>query len=204
MTPITNIVVALLLIVVAIQAAVLVAVLIQRRAARQREAFFRHLMEDAPMIMWTARPDATLDYLNHFCVEFSGMPLQELLGDGWLKVVHPDDLDRCLGIYVPAIEARQPFVMEYRVRRADGIYRWIMNSGIPRYEPNGSYTGYIGCSFDITDRKEAEEEIRVSHQSIQDLAGRLIGSTGAAWRPRLRVSAVARFAAAPPRPAWPS
>ena len=158
----------------AILAAAIAGLLVQRRALRKSEVFFRHLTEDAPMIMWTTRPDATLDYLNNFCVEFSGMPLQELLGDGWLKVVHPDDLDGCLRTYVPAIEARQPFVMEYRIRRADGIYRWVMDSGLPKYESDGRYTGYIGCSFDITERKEAEEEIRVSHREIQYLAGRLI------------------------------
>ena len=106
----TLIVVALLFIVVAIQAAVLVALLIERRALRQSEAFFRHLADGTPMIMWTTRPDTTLDYLNKYCIEFTGAPLQELLGDGWLKLVHPDDVNRILGIYVPAIEARRPFI----------------------------------------------------------------------------------------------
>ena len=102
------------------------------------------------------------------------MPLQELLGNGWLKVVHPDDLDRILGIYVPAIEARQPVLMEYRIRRADGIYRWVLDSGIPKYESDGHYTGYIGCSFDITERKESEEALLASQREIHHLAGRLI------------------------------
>ena len=167
-------VVALLLIVVAIQAAVLVALLIQQRALRQREAFFRHLADGAPMIMWTTRPDTTLDYLNKYCTQFTGVPLQGLLGDGWLNVVHPDDVNRILGFYVPAIEARRPLLMEYRIRRADGIYRWVLDSGIPKYESDGRYTGYIGCSFDITERKESEEALLASQREIHHLAGRLI------------------------------
>ncbi len=169
-----TVIVATLLGVLAIQAAVIAALLRQRRALRQSEAFFRHLADGAPMIMWTTRPDTTLDYLNKYCVEFTGVPLQELLGDGWLKAVHPDDVNRILDIYVPAIEARRPFLMEYRLRRADGIYRWVLDSGIPKYEPDGRYTGYIGCSFDITERKESEEALLASQREIHHLAGRLI------------------------------
>ena len=156
----------------------LLALLLRRmradRALRKSEAFFRHLADDAPMIMWTTRPDTTLDYLNKFSVEFTGMPLKDLLDEGWLNAVHPDDLDRIQRIYVPAIEARQPVLMEYRLRRADGVYRWVLDSGVPKYEKDGSYTGYVGCSFDITERKEAEEALRESHREVRHLAGRLI------------------------------
>ena len=87
------------------------------------------MADRAPVMVWTARPDTTLDYLNSTCVEFTGLPLEQLLDEGWLDVVHPDDLDRCVGIYIPAFEARTPFLMEYRMRRADGVYRWLLDYG---------------------------------------------------------------------------
>jgi PAS domain S-box-containing protein len=132
-------------------------------------------------MLWTARANATLDYFNHNCVEFSGLPIERLLDNGWLDAVHPDDVDYCVGIYVPAIEARTPFSFEYRVRRADGAYRWLLASGVPRYEPDGSFVGFIGCDVDITERRIAEDVLResraaleVSHREIQQLAGRLL------------------------------
>ncbi len=160
--------------VVALLTATIAALLVQRRALRKSEAFFRHLADDVPMIMWTARSDTTLDYLNKFCVEFTGLPLKQLSDEGWLSAVHPDDLDRIQQIYVPAVQARQRFVMEYRLRRADGVYRWVLDTGIPKHEPDGTYTGYVGCSFDITERKAAEEALHESHRDVQRLAGRLI------------------------------
>jgi PAS domain S-box-containing protein len=167
-------IVPLLLVVVAIQGGIVAALLFGRRALRQSETFFRHLADDAPIIMWTTRPDTTLDYLNKFSVEFTGMPLTELLDEGWLKAVHPDDLERIQSIYVPAVEAHRSFLLDYRVRRADGIYRWVLDSGTPKYEADGRYTGYVGCSFDITARKDAEEALRDSHREVRYLAGRLI------------------------------
>ena len=104
-----------------------------------------------------------------------------MLDEGWLDIVHPDDRDRCIATYVPAFEARTPFLLEYRARRADGVYRWLLAHGVPKYDPDGSFAGYLGCDVDITERKDAEDRIRagqaaleVSHREIQHLAGRLI------------------------------
>ncbi len=177
-----------LLIVVATQGATLVALLILRkrnaraeRALRESEERFRLIVDHAPVMMWTARPDTTLDYLNDSCVEFTGLPIEKLRDEGWLDAVHPEDRDYCVGIYTPAIEARTPFLFEYRVRRADGAYRWLLASGVPKYGPDGSYTGYVGCDIDITERRNAEDVFRksraaleVSHAEIQQLAGSLL------------------------------
>jgi PAS domain S-box-containing protein len=151
------------------------------RALRESEERFRRMVDRSPILLWTIRADATLDYFNHSCVEFTGLPMEKLLEDGWLQAVHPDDLDYCLRSYLPAIEARTPFSFEYRVRRADGAYRWLLASGIPKYGPDGRYEGYVGCDVDITESKKAEHLIResqaaakLSHLEIQEVAGRLL------------------------------
>jgi len=151
------------------------------RAVRASEARVRLVADRAPVMIWTARPDTSLDFLNHTCVGFTGRPLEQLLNEGWLDSVHPEDLDRCLQTYGPAFEARKPFFMEYRVRHADGEYRWLLATGVPKYGADGSFAGYIGCDVDITERRNAEDRIRESqaalaqsHQETQHLAGRLI------------------------------
>ena len=181
-------VVGALLIVVAILAATLVALLFRgrrharaERTLRDSEERFRRTIDRAPVMLWTARADTTLDYLNHNCVEFSGLPIEKLLNEGWLDAVHPEDRNHIVGTYTPAIGARQPFVIEYRVRHADGTYRWLLGSGVPKYAADGSFAGYVGCDVDITERKNAEDVIResaaaleVSHREIQELAGSLL------------------------------
>lgn len=177
-----------LLIVVAIQTVAIVALLVQRarrtraaRVLRHSEERFRLVADHAPVMIWTARPDTTLDFLNRTCIEFTGMPLERLVDEGWLNSVHPDDVDGCTRTYTPAVEARVPFLMEYRLRRADGAYRWVLDSGVPRYGPDGAFAGYIGSCIDITERRDAEERTRESraalersHREVQHLAGRLI------------------------------
>ena len=149
--------------------AVLAGLLVQRRVLREGLDQFRLTADQAPVLIWTARPDSTLDYLNGFCEQLSGRPLEALREKGWLDYVHPDDVERCLATYLPAFEARRPFRLEYRLRHADGNYRWLLAAGVPKYGPGGSFTGYVGCDVDITERKKAEEQ-------IQYLAGRLIGA----------------------------
>jgi len=163
-----------LLILVAIQAAAIVALLIRNaRRANVEQAWwkseerFRHAMDQAPVILWTARPDGSLDYFNRTCEEFTGMPADKLRDEGWLSAIHPEDRDCLVGVYVPAMESRTPFVVEYRAHRADGACRWILTTGVPRFASGGSYAGYVGCDIDITERKNAEDLTR-------QLAGRLL------------------------------
>jgi PAS domain S-box-containing protein len=181
-------IIATLLGALAILVAAIAGLLVQRtrrsrteRALRERNERLRLIVEQTPAMVWTMRPDSTLDFLNRTCMTFSGLPIEKLLDDGWLDAVHPDDRDRCVGIYVPAVEARRPFLAEYRLRHADGSYRWLLATGVPKYEADDSFSGYIGCDVDITERKNAEDQIRASqaaleasHQEIQYLAGRLI------------------------------
>ena len=168
----------------AILAVLVIAVLlVQRRALRESVEQFRLRTDQAPVLIWTARPDTTLDYLNGFCERLTGRPMEELREKGWLDFVHPEDVDRCIGTYVPAFEARQPFLLEYRLRHADGKYRWLLAAAVPKYGRDGRFTGYVGCDMDITERKNAEDQIRASQvaleasqHEIRYLAGRLIGA----------------------------
>ena len=111
--------VATLLSALAILVAAIAGLLVQlarrsrtERALREREERLRLIVEQTPAMIWTMRPDSTLDFLNRTCMTFSGRPIEKLLDDGWLDAVHQDDLDRCVGIYVPAVEARRPFLTE--------------------------------------------------------------------------------------------
>ena len=163
--------------------AAIAGLLVQRRALRESLEQFRLTADQAPVLIWTARPDTSLDYLNGFCEQLTGRPLEQLRENGWLDFVHPEDVQRCLDTYMPAFEARKPFLLEYRLRHADGDYRWFLAAGVPKYGRDGSFTGYVGCDVDITERKNAEDRIlasqaalEASHQEVQYLAGRLIGA----------------------------
>ncbi len=85
--------------------------------------------------------------------------MRQELGDGWADGVHPDDSNRCLETYTEAFKRRESFEMEYRVRRKDGEYRWVLDNGVPRFDLDGTFAGYIGSCIDITDRKLAEESL---------------------------------------------
>lgn len=182
-----NVTEVLLVLVAALLVAVSVLLVRTRRISfAQKTALasatrFRQIMDRAPVILWTARPDTTLDYVNQTAHEYTGVPICNLLDEGWLDAAHPEDRQNCMDIYMPAVAARQPFFMEYRLRWADGAYRWVVDTGVPYFEEDGTYLGYVGCAVDTSSLKLAEElvlagrdRIDASHKEIQQLAGRLI------------------------------
>src|SRR5438105_4302587 len=128
---------------------------------RESEARFRTVADSAPVLIWMSGPDKLCTFFNKGWLDFTGRSLEQELGNGWAEGVHRDDLDRCLDIYGNSFNARQPFTMEYRLRRNDGEYRWILDNGIPRFASDGAFLGYIGSCIGITERKLAEEKFRL-------------------------------------------
>lgn len=124
---------------------------------RESEQRFRAMADNAPVLIWLSGLDGQCFYFNKVWLDFTGRSLEQEMGDGWAEGVHPDDLQRCLDTYLSAFDRRQEFTMEYRLRRQDGEYRWILDNGVPRYDDQGTFYGYIGSCIDITERHEVEE-----------------------------------------------
>jgi PAS domain S-box-containing protein len=129
-------------------------------ALRASEERFRLLADAAPVAVWISGTDKLCTWFNKSWLDFVGRSLEQEIGYGWAENVHPEHLDRCLKTYVGSFDTRQPFAMEYRLRRHDGEYRWMLDNGIPYYGPAGEFAGYIGSCLDITDRKQGEEDLR--------------------------------------------
>jgi PAS domain S-box-containing protein len=129
----------------------------ERAAAHESERRFRATADAAPVLIWTSGLDALCDWFNQPWLAFTGRPMEAELGNGWAERVHPDDFDRCLGIYLGAFRAREPFAMEYRLQRHDGVYRWLLDNAVPRYAADGTFVGYIGTCIDVTDQRLARE-----------------------------------------------
>ncbi len=125
-------------------------------ALRESEARFRTVADVAPVMIWMSGPDKLCNFFNKGWLEFTGRTAAEEFGNGWTQGVHTEDLDHCLDVYGKAFDAREPFTMEYRLRRKDGEYRWVLDTGTPRFDAAGAFIGYIGSCIDIADRKQAE------------------------------------------------
>jgi PAS domain S-box-containing protein len=137
---------------------------------RESEARFQAMADTAPVLIWMTGTDALCNYFNKPWLEFTGRTMEQEVGTGWTEGVHPDDVQGCFDCFLPAFHARKPFRMEYRLRRADGEYRWVIESGIPRYTGAGEFAGYIGSNIDITDLKRADVERQRLRQLEADLA----------------------------------
>jgi PAS domain S-box-containing protein len=124
---------------------------------RESEARFRTMADTAPVMIWMSGTDKLCDYFNKVWLDYTGRTLEQELGNGWVEGIHPDDRERCLDTYYISFDARQTLQMEYRLRRADGEYRWMADKSIPRYTLDGTFLGYIGSCIDIHDFKLAQE-----------------------------------------------
>lgn len=130
-------------------------ILSEKRESRLRgEETFRLLAEAAPVMIWIADPNARCTYFNRSWLEFRGRSLEQEMGSGWLEGLHPGDRDLCMATLSKCFDARQAFRMEYRLRRADGEYRWMEATGVPRHESD-AFCGFLGSATDVTTRRNA-------------------------------------------------
>jgi PAS domain S-box-containing protein len=131
------------------------------RASEAAEHQFRDLTDSAPMLVWMADLDRQRTFVNAGWLAYTGRTMADELGDGWLSAVAPTDQARCAAVLAEAFAARRPFEMEYRLRRQDGGYRWILDIGAPHFDPDGQFVGFIGSAVDIEDRRRAADLTRL-------------------------------------------
>ncbi len=120
---------------------------------RNGEDRFRFLVNSAPVMVRLSGSDALCNFFNKAWLEFRGRTLDQELGNDWAEGLHPDDRDLCIETYLKSFSARQPFRMEYRLQRHDGEYRWVEDTGVPRYEEDGGFAGFMGSAIDVSARK---------------------------------------------------
>jgi PAS domain S-box-containing protein len=158
------------LIVLSIPMLFLAAVIEERATGeterRESESRFRIVADSAPVLIWMSGVDKLCTFFNKPWLEFTGRSLEQELGNGWAEGVHPDDLQKCLKIYTEAFDARKAFVMQYRLRRYDGEYRWISDQGVARYDSNRKFAGYIGSCVDVTELIRKDEALREFEERV--------------------------------------
>jgi PAS domain S-box-containing protein len=130
-----------------------------REQLRETDVRFQIMADTSPVLLWMSGTDGLCNFFNQRWLEFTGRTLEMELGNGWAEGVHHEDFQRCMDTYLDAFVAHRAFRMEYRLRRADGRYRWLLDTGVPRFAPSGTFAGFIGSCIDITDSKLARDEL---------------------------------------------
>ena len=136
---------------------------------RESEQRFHTMADTAPVLIWMSGLDKLCNYFNQVWFTYTGRTKEQELGSGWADGVHPEDFDRCLKTYTEAFDRRESFQMEYRLRKADGQYGWLLDHGVPRFLPNGEFAGYIGSCIDLTERKDLEDRLRKAVKEKESL-----------------------------------
>jgi PAS domain S-box-containing protein len=150
-----------------------VAHLNEERFEKESEQRFRDVSDAAPVMIWVAGPDKSCTYVNKPWIDFKGTTLEKELGNGWLEGIHPDDVESCREAFSSSVDARRKFETEYRLLRHDGEYRWIYDSGIPRFSPDGTFLGFIGSCIDLTERKDSEDALKKALEELHQLKNQL-------------------------------
>lgn len=140
---------------------------VAKEALRESEERFRLIANSAPVPMWVTKVDRTRAFANQAYLEFLGVPYEQALAFDWRTILHPDDADRIVRESVVGEATLKPFVLEGRYRRADGLWRWMRSESQPRWDPTGNHIGFIGVAHDVTVAKEAERELRLVNDTLE-------------------------------------
>lgn len=138
-----------------------------QEALRESEERFRTMADSSPIMVWLSDENTLMIYVNKAALAFSGSTLEEIQGYGWRNKVHPEDLPNCMMVYLHAFDVHEPYTVEYRMRRYDGQYRWVMAQGSPRYMPDGKFSGFIGTSFDIQEQKDSFRRLQEAKDAAE-------------------------------------
>jgi PAS domain S-box-containing protein len=125
----------------------------------EREEWMRNMANNAPVMMWVAGTDKLNTFVNKSYLDFRGIKLEHAVGKLWTENVHPDDLEKCLKTYESHFDQKQPYTLEYRLLRQDGVYRWILDKAKPNFKPDGQFTGFIGSCIEIHDQRMGQLEL---------------------------------------------
>ena len=147
----------------------------------ESEARFRSLADTAPVLIWMSGVDNLYSFFNKAWLDFTGRTLEAEIGNGWTAALHRDDFERYFEVYLNCFNAREEFTIEFRLRRHDGEYCWLLATGVPRFEADGAFLGYIGSAIDITQRRETESDLRqqraeLAHMTRVSTMGELAAS----------------------------
>ena len=140
------------------------------RELSESEARFRMMADSAPVLIWISGIDGLCFWFNKTWLDFTGRSIEQELGKGWTEGVHPDDLQPCVDSYLRHFQQQLAFSMEYRLKRHDSEYRWVLDSGVPRFDQDGHFSGFIGSCIDITERKRAEAALLRSNADLTRFA----------------------------------
>jgi two-component system cell cycle sensor histidine kinase/response regulator CckA len=135
-------------------------------ALKESERRFHSMADTAPVFIWMCDTEGRFVFVNKAWLDFSGRTLDEELGRGWAEALHPDDRERGLADFMNATARRERFQAECRMRRADGEYRWFLNTGTPRWDSGGQYAGHIGSCLDVTEARQHREALRIARDEL--------------------------------------
>jgi PAS domain S-box-containing protein len=145
-------------------------IVLESKRMENSEHYYRRLADTIPVMIWITRPDGYCTYVNQKWYNYTGQPPEKTLGHEWMHVVHPEDVKRMKTGFQQANASQAPFNLEYRIKGADGHYRWILDSGSPMFDNEGVFEGFIGSIIDIDQRKQAEDAVRQSEGQFRQLA----------------------------------
>lgn len=136
-------------------------------ALKETEARFQNMANTAPVLIWISNADALFTFVNNYWLQFTGRTLGQELGMKWLEGIHPEDINHFLQVYKSSFDTQKIFEVAFRLKNRNGVYRWILIKGIPRFGTDGSFAGYIGSCTDITDQKTIEEKIKKFNEELK-------------------------------------